>query len=745
MKGAMNLAPPLNCAQWLWDREITEINSYLVFKKEFTLSQINPESKYTLYISADSQYEVFINGNFIGTGQYPDYECYKVYDIYNIGDMLRIGENCLSVNAYWQGESSSVYRKAPAGVIFALCENDVVFASSDQTTLCTVYRNYKSGDVAKISPQLSFSFEYDAREDLPPFKPADVVDKKVDFYPRPIKRLEIQPEKPASVISQGIFIDPNPSALIGQRMQYAYMSYQDYSFLNMNNCGAELPSPGGLAFSYQSDAATFSGIYVVVDLGENSAGFLALDIDLPEDCLVLAGFGEHLEDLRVRSFVGGRNFCASYYGKKGRNRFIHRFKRIGLRYLQLFVYSHSFTLYYAGICPTVYPVSETPLFACDDSLHNKIYEVCIKTLHLCMHEHYEDCPWREQALYAMDSRNQMLCGYYAFGEYDFPKASLRLMALSIRDDDLLELCSPGEVSVTIPSFSAVFVTALYEYLLHSGDCVFTREVLPVARRIVDGFIRRIDPGCGLVPCYTEAGYWNFYEWQQGLDGGAIFRDYPLPVSYDAPLNAFVSMAIQSLSSIFAVLQESSSAKYYGEIAQRLNQCMDKAFWSEEEAAYSSFLTNGSLHHLCELTQSLFACCGACPPDKLPVILKAISDKRLLPITLSCSIFKYEALLQLPDLYEQQVFEEIAEVWGNMLFKGATTFWETDKGAQDFERAGSLCHGWSAIPSYIYFRYGLGIRVTSPGFASYEIAPAKKGIRNCRGVIKTPGDTLTIGF
>lgn len=50
----------------------------------------------------------------------------------------------------------------------------------------------------------------------------------------------------------------------------------------------------------------------------------------------------------------------------------------------------------------------------DDKLLQKIYDVSVYTLKCCMHEHYEDCPWREQALYTMDSRNQMLCGYYAF-------------------------------------------------------------------------------------------------------------------------------------------------------------------------------------------------------------------------------------------------------------------------------------------------------------------------------------------
>lgn len=40
----------------------------------------------------------------------------------------------------------------------------------------------------------------------------------------------------------------------------------------------------------------------------------------------------------------------------------------------------------------------------------------------------------------------------------------------------------------------------------------------------------------------------------------------------------------------------------------------------------------------------------------------------------------------------------------MLKRGADTFWETDKGADDFSRAGSLCHGWSAVPVYMFGKY-----------------------------------------
>lgn len=60
----------------------------------------------------------------------------------------------------------------------------------------------------------------------------------------------------------------------------------------------------------------------------------------------------------------------------------------------------------------------------EDKTMRKIYDVSVYTLRQCMHEHYEDCPWREQALYTMDSRNQMLCGYYAFRGARYQRANL---------------------------------------------------------------------------------------------------------------------------------------------------------------------------------------------------------------------------------------------------------------------------------------------------------------------------------
>ena len=40
----------------------------------------------------------------------------------------------------------------------------------------------------------------------------------------------------------------------------------------------------------------------------------------------------------------------------------------------------------------------------------------------------------------------------------------------------------------------------------------------------------------------------------------------------------------------------------------------------------------------------------------------------------------------------------------MLDAGCQTFWETEEGADAFGKAGSLCHGWSAVPIYIFGKY-----------------------------------------
>ncbi|MBE6658706.1 MAG: hypothetical protein E7604_09705 [Ruminococcaceae bacterium] len=732
-------------ASWLWKSGYENAeNVYIDFFETFTVD--TPANRYTMHISADANYAVYVNGTLVNFGQYSDYETYKVYDSIALTGIVP-GKNEIKITVHGRGKNFSTYRIGHPGVIYEIYADDTLFIISSDETKMAVNPCYKQGPVEIVTGQLGFSYHYDATKEgtAVGLCAAEVIEKSKVLYPRPIKKLIVGDNQNALLYAQGVFMDSRMENLnIAQKMQYAFLSARDQGTLCGHPGGSNVtfPNADGITFHCDHCDNVADGMYLTFDLGIESAGIFSIDIDVPKDTEILVGWGEHLDDLRPRTWIG-RCFALRYKAHAGRNTFSGPFLRLGLRYLQLHIYSERATVYYAGIKPTDYPLDYTPYFKCDDHLHNKIYEVCLRTLQTCMHEHYEDCPWREQALYSMDSRNQMLCGYYTFGETEFAKAAIRLMALSLREDGMLELCSPAVVSITIPSFSAIFVTQLQEYLLYSGDFAFAEEMMPTARAIVAAFTAQLDNEKQLLKCRKESIYWNFYEWQSGLDGhigGSMDEE---DRTYDAPMNAFFSMALRSIAKLEQSLGNHTAAKDYLAQKAALDARMNALFWDAEHGVYASFVKGSERYHYAELTNALIVYTDACPADKEDSVLAALAAKTMLPVTLSHSIFKYESLLRRPDKYAKAVFDEIADVFGTMLYNNATTFYETVDGARAFSNAGSLCHGWSAIPTYLYHAYVLGLKPTEDGYASYEIKPLDTGIHGAEGLVITPRGTITL--
>ena len=131
---------------------------------------------------------MFINGQFIASGQYGDYEWYKSYDEIDLSPYLIKGENKLAVLVWYFGENSQRYLLAPAGLIFEIEQGGQVCVESGTKTLARYSRAYKGGMQKWMTPQLGFSYFYDAtKEDewkngvLDGFAPAVVVDKKCEF------------------------------------------------------------------------------------------------------------------------------------------------------------------------------------------------------------------------------------------------------------------------------------------------------------------------------------------------------------------------------------------------------------------------------------------------------------------------------------------------------------------------------------------------------------------------------------
>ena len=675
-------------SKWIWLDAGRTPNRYMEALVRFTAQG----AAAVLHITVEGQYAVFLNGEYLPSTQYSDFPFAKSVQVIPLAPAAR--ENTLLIQCWYPGEDTSVTRLEDPGLRFEVrCGGDIL-AASDETVPVRPMTLYQDGPVTQITGQLGMGFYCRIAEEAP-WQSAVCVEKEARCVPRPIRELRVEPCRKPTVVSQGSFQYAGGRDA-GERMQLAGLFWQPIEKMT----GGE-----STALPLRFENAFADGIYILLDMGQLYEGYLTLDVTCPKDTLIDVGFGEHTQDLRLRTSVGHRCFGVTAAAGPARRRFVHYFKRLGCRYIQLFIHSHEAAVHEAGIQPLYYPVDERPGLVLSDPLHNRIAEISRRTLLACMHEHYEDCPWREQALYAFDSRNQMLAGYYAFGEFVYARENLRLLALSQRDDGLLELCAPARIPITIPSFSMAFIIALEEYCRHSGDLGFAREMMPVCERILDTLAAHVRDG--LAWRLEDPKYWNFYEWQPMLDG---YGDVALP-SAEAGLQLFGILALQRMRSIRNMLGISPR-----EADERIEDALThglEQFWNEEAQAYASFLRQGRQLQYAELIQSLALYAGVCPAERRSALRGHLLNGGLVPVTLSYSLFKYEALLQDPGC-TKAVFDEIAARWGAMLYQGATSFWEVDEGAPAFERAGSLCHGWSAIPLYLYGAYGLAIRPEQPG-------------------------------
>lgn len=705
-----------NASAWIWSSAAEQINCYLEFCTEFAVAENGGETN--LFISVEGQYVAMVDGVCLDSSQYPDYPQRKSVQCVKLS-ALSAGQHELRIQTHYDGQDTSVTRKEQPGLRFELRQGDAVLVSSGTRTQVRVMNCYQNGPIANITGQLGFGFSWAIKEELP-WQNAEVVEKECAFAPRPIPELTVEVLRCGRLFTQGIFT-AHESGL----QQFASLSFRE-RWQMTKTPEQQLPAEKGICFRSEEG----DGIYLIVDLGKESVGYLDIDAVCPTNTRVDIGFGEHLDDLRVRTDVGGRHFTVQWEAGPKRDQFVHRFLRLGCRYLQLFFYGSEATIYHVGLRPVDYPVRAEAQFKSSDSLMDKIFAVSKDTLRCSMHDHYEDCPWREQALYAFDSRNQMLSGYYAFGEFTQPRESLRTMALSLREDGLLELCSPARVEVDIPSFSLVFVTAVEEYCRYSGDLEFGREMLPTVAAILRTAHGHFEGGL----MHNYPGYWNFYEWRPLLEG----LMHNSGESVDSPLQLFYLLALQRMEKLCGYL--GLEAPGLREEIVAVTEGLEN-FWDEDAGAYASFIIDGKKVQYAQLVQSLALYTSACPETRREILSWKLLADELVPVSLAYSIFKYEALLQQSRDYAEEVFRQIAQRWGDMLYQGATTFWETDVGADDFGWAGSLCHGWSGIPTYLFGAYILGVRPEEPGV--WKVQEEEPCLYYAEGKLYPPQGEMTV--
>jgi hypothetical protein len=288
----------------------------------------------------------------------------------------------------------------------------------------------------------------------------------------------------------------------------------------------------------------------------------------------------------------------------------------------------------------------------------------------------------------------MLFGYAAFGETRFARASLALFGQDRREDGLLTICAPSDYDLVIPSFCLHWYQAVLEYTEYSKDLTLAEELWPKLCSVLDAFFRFWDPDAGLLTCLPGSSYWNFYEWTDeklsdpDRDNGGT----------DLILNCLFLQALQAMARL---CQLTGLRSELCALTEPLKKTIRRTFRRED----GLYATDPAHTHLSELGCALAVLTGTADfqdAQKICALFTGNDKGQAVPVSLSMTAFVYDALLQTDKArYAPFVLDDIDSRCGYMLDEGATTFWETMDGWKDFQNAGSLCHGWSALAAYYY--------------------------------------------
>ena len=200
-----------------------------------------------------------------------------------------------------------------------------------------------------------------------------------------------------------------------------------------------------------------------------------------------------------------------------------------------------------------------------------------RTLECCSHDSFMDCPFYERLMYIGDARIEALCAYAAADDDLLARKALRFFALSQKGSGATLSRYPAKVEQAIPSFAAIFILMLHDFMMHRSDLEFVREMLPAARKAAD-YLLSSKKEDGLL--YPPG--WNFIDW--------VWPQHGIPFGSDCGtnsiLNLLIVLALKDLSGLEHFAGTPEQEKHYGTESENLFRKVSEIYYVPEKQLFA---------------------------------------------------------------------------------------------------------------------------------------------------------------
>lgn len=386
---------------------------------------------------------------------------------------------------------------------------------------------------------------------------------------------------------------------------------------------------------------------------------------------------------------------------------------------------------------TRYPLALDGQLTVSDPRWQEVAGLALRTLQMCAHETYMDCPYYEQLQYFGDTRLQVLTTYVLTRDDCLPRKALQMGFASILGDrGLGQSRYPSRVTQVIPPFSLWWVAMLHDFALWRGDLDFVRALMPGARQLLETFLalRRAD---GLMRAPEG---WNFTDWVPAWTNTTRdVRNWGVPpdgeTGISGVLNWHLVYTLTRAAELEAWLGEPELAARWKRRAAELAARLEASFWNATRGLYADDLGHA---HFSEHSQILALLSGALPRSRMRPLAKSLfRDPALARGTLYFTHYLFECAGACDHI--GALFERMEAMWFPLAGMGFKAL------PEEPEPCRSDCHAWGAHPLYHYYATVLGIRPTAPGGEQMVICPRLGPLQQASGTLPHPRGAIAVEF
>ncbi len=371
---------------------------------------------------------------------------------------------------------------------------------------------------------------------------------------------------------------------------------------------------------------------------------------------------------------------------------------------------------------TGYPLARASSFVCADPRHGALDPLLWRTMTACSHETFVDCPYYEQLQYVADCRVEALITYATANDPTLARKAIATFDRSRMHSGLIESRAPHSKRQILSTFSLWWVGMVHDYAMWVDDLGFVRERMRTLRGILDHFLAHVDARGLLI---APLG-WSFIDWcPEWLD--AVPPDGEQG-ECSGVLCWLLVWSLRQAADLENVLGEPELSQRWQRRASELAAATDAAFWDEGRGLYADTLRHGEFS---EHAQVLALLSGAAPAARRARMISGLAGVRSdggASLTRATWYFTHYLGEALAMSGRVDVLLARLEAWFGLPAQGFLTIPERP------EPSRSDCHAWSAHPLYHQLASILGVRPSSPGFATVRIRPQLGGLAKASGRI-----------